>query len=227
MENSIVRDASEEMRKRRAKRRAMAVAGIRGYYSPRLHFAASLALAVGASVVALPHLKNVSTLSWFTVPFVLITADAIEWVLHRYVMHRYRWFASGVFRRHALHHALFCADDMAIGCPRELRFVLMHPADLAALAGMLAALASTIGLVASADSGWLALSTGAVYIFVYELMHTLWHLPPNGWVKRVTPLEWMRRFHSRHHQPELMNRFNFAVTVPIFDWVFRTVAPLP
>jgi len=35
----------------------------------------------------------------------------------------------------------------------------------------------------------------------------------------------LREHHRRHHHPALMQKWNFNVTVPLFDWVHRTLAP--
>ena len=47
---------------------------------------------------------------------------------------------------------------------------------------------------------------------------------------RVTELEGailgvLRRHHAWHHTPELMQRWNFNVTVPLADWILRTIHP--
>ncbi len=35
----------------------------------------------------------------------------------------------------------------------------------------------------------------------------------------------LRTHHARHHDPRLMQRWNFNVTVPLFDAVMGTIAP--
>ena len=32
----------------------------------------------------------------------------------------------------------------------------------------------------------------------------------------------LRRLHLHHHNPKLMSRYNFNITYPIGDWLFRT-----
>ncbi len=32
----------------------------------------------------------------------------------------------------------------------------------------------------------------------------------------------LRHHHTVHHDPRLMNRYNFNITYPIFDWLFGT-----
>jgi hypothetical protein len=208
---------------RRLQRRANAVAGISRLYNPWAHLGCSVLLATGAGSLALSQLRAVEFLEWCTVPAVFLLANAIEWMLHCHFMHHRRWLGSSTYRRHALHHALFVAEDMAIGCFRELRFVLIHPIDLMTLAAIMLTLSGAIGLCVSNNCGWLSLLTCAACLAFYELTHLLCHYPPDSVMGRLAQVPQLRRFHARHHRPESMAGFNFNVTVPIFDWIFRTL----
>jgi hypothetical protein len=210
-------------KQRRAERRARAVAGIGRLYNPWVHLGCSLTLAWGACAIALANIRTVRPLEWCCVPAVLLIANAIEWVLHCQFMHHLHWLGGETYRRHALHHVLFVADEMAVGCARELRFVLIHPADLATLAAIMASISCGLGLLLSSNCGWLALVTCAVYLAFYEVSHLLCHFPAESRLGRFAQVQRLRRFHARHHRPELMSHVNFNVTVPIFDWAFRTL----
>jgi sterol desaturase/sphingolipid hydroxylase (fatty acid hydroxylase superfamily) len=37
----------------------------------------------------------------------------------------------------------------------------------------------------------------------------------------------LRRHHAIHHDPRLMQRYNFNVTVPLWDWVRGTIVTDP
>ena len=214
---------SKSSQERRAERRRRAVAGIGRLYNPWAHLGCSLALTGGACAVALASVRTVRPLEWCCVPAVFLVANAIEWVLHCQFMHQLRWLGGTTYRRHALHHVLFVADEMAIGCARELRFVLIHPADLATLAAIMASISGGLGLLLSRNCGWLALLTFAVYVGFYEVSHLLCHFPAESTLGRLAQVRRLRQFHARHHRPENMGRFNFNVTLPVFDWAFRTL----
>jgi Fatty acid hydroxylase superfamily len=180
-------------------------------------------LASGACALALARVQDAQPMEWASVPLAFLLANAVEWALHCQFMHHLRWLGGATYRRHALHHVLFVDAEMAIRCMRELRFVLIHPRDLATLAAIMAAVSGGFGLLATANCGWLALATCAVYLAYYETSHLLCHYPAESRLGRMARVQRLRRFHARHHRPELMGHVNFNVTVPVFDWVFRTL----
>src|SRR4029078_13703134 len=72
--------------------------------------------------------------------------------------------------------------------------------------------------------GWLCLLTTSLYVVSYELSHLAYHLPENSFIGRRAFVRVMREHHARHHDPRLMQRYNFNVTVPLGDWLFGTFA---
>jgi sterol desaturase/sphingolipid hydroxylase (fatty acid hydroxylase superfamily) len=63
----------------------------------------------------------------------------------------------------------------------------------------------------------------------YEWLHLSYHLPASNPIARNGIITWLRQQHAVHHTPELMQRWNFNVTVPFADWVLGTTyrGPLP
>jgi len=59
-------------------------------------------------------------------------------------------------------------------------------------------------------------------VLSYEWLHLSYHLPPESRVGRLRPIRALCRHHALHHDPRLMQRWNFNVTVPFWDWVMRT-----
>ena len=59
----------------------------------------------------------------------------------------------------------------------------------------------------------------------YEVLHLCYHAPKNSFIGRRKIIGVLRTHHARHHDPRLMQRYNFNVTVPIFDWIMGTMAP--
>ncbi|HUE39224.1 MAG TPA: hypothetical protein VMR29_06945, partial [Candidatus Binatia bacterium] len=57
----------------------------------------------------------------------------------------------------------------------------------------------------------------------YELSHLSYHLPPTSFVGRRWLVRVLRQHHARHHDPRLMQRWNFNVTIPFWDWVQGTI----
>jgi len=64
---------------------------------------------------------------------------------------------------------------------------------------------------------WVAVSMG--YVVSYEWLHLSYHLPADSRVGQSRLVRWLRRSHAMHHTPELMQKWNFNVTFPVWDWV--------
>jgi sterol desaturase/sphingolipid hydroxylase (fatty acid hydroxylase superfamily) len=47
-------------------------------------------------------------------------------------------------------------------------------------------------------------------------------LPEDHPIARLGFIAKLREHHRRHHEPRLMKRWNFNVTVPVFDWLHGT-----
>ena len=82
-------------------------------------------------------------------------------------------------------------------------------------------------LVLPAPSPWQGphtwVASVVLYVLTYEWLHLAYHLPADGAVGRLRATRWLRRHHQRHHHPPLMQRWNFNVTLPLWDHVRGTV----
>ena len=84
--------------------------------------------------------------------------------------------------------------------------------------------AALAGWLFGANVGWLFLLTSGAYVTSYELTHLAYHLPAHSFIGRRAFVRAMREHHARHHDPRLMQKWNFNVTLPLADWIFRTYA---
>ena len=66
-------------------------------------------------------------------------------------------------------------------------------------------------------------ATFAMYVVTYEWLHLAYHLPPDGPIGRLAPVRWLRRHHAAHHRPALMQKWNFNITLPLWDWLRGTI----
>jgi hypothetical protein len=216
--------AEHEPARRRIRERLLAA--IPPSYSPWLHLAGTTG--VGAAVLALGAfgVRDLRAVELLVVPAVLLFANGFEWRAHRDLMHRMRRPLSFLYKRHTPeHHAVYVEDDMAIRDLRELKLVLIPAWGVLGIMLTLAPLALGVGALTTANAGWLTLVTAGVYMVAYELSHLSYHLPPESFVGRLPLVRALRRHHARHHDPRLMQRWNFNVTVPLFDWLHGTIAP--
>ena len=61
-----------------------------------------------------------------------------------------------------------------------------------------------------------------IYVVSYEWMHLAWHLPEDTFIGSLGLVRGLRQHHAVHHDPRLMQKWNFNVTVPLWDLVRRT-----
>lgn len=192
-------------------------------YSPVLHLL--LPALAGAILVAFA-LGGVAELrAWelALVPVFFVAGNAVEWHVHRGLLHRRTRYLEVLYVRHTpQHHLLFVADDLAVRALRELRFVLLPGRVLLALVALAAAGALAARAFGQANVARLWLASAIVYVLGYEWLHLAFHLPPESPVGRLRLVRALRPHHQAHHAPHLMNRRNFNVTVPVWDLVRGT-----
>ncbi|HEV8321004.1 MAG TPA: sterol desaturase family protein [Myxococcota bacterium] len=203
--------------------RATLVARIPRWYSPWAHLACPSVVGLGLIVVAVLLLRDVRWWDLLVVPLTFVASNVTEWRTHRYVLHRRSRFVELLYDRHTPeHHRVFITEDMAMRSTREFRLVLI-PAY-----GILVTFLVTLPLAALA--WWAGLHNGAAlyvattmgYVVSYEWLHLAYHLPPDSGLGRLWLVRVLRRHHATHHDPALMQRWNFNVTIPLWDWVRGT-----
>ena len=222
--------AREEGRRRFADRRERirteTSAAIPRWYSPVGHLAATTGIGITVLAVALTRLHDIRPFEWMVIPLTFVLANGFEWRVHKNVLHRRFWPFEVIYDRHTpMHHVVFVEDDMEVRSRREWRMVLMPAAGVLGAVLVTAPFALAFGRLGSPNAGWLLLVTAALYMVTYELSHLAYHLSPDGIVGRNRLVRRLREHHARHHDPRLMQRYNFNVTIPLFDWVMGTMAP--
>jgi hypothetical protein len=206
------------------RRRAEVVATIPAWYNPALHLAAPSLVGIGLMVLALSRLSAPRPIHLVTVPITVFAALGLEWRVHKYVLHRRTRGVRVLYERHELaHHVVYTCDDMTMRSRREWWLVLM-PAYAVLLVALVNAPATLlVGLVFGHDPGCIYLATSMFFFLSYEWLHLAYHLPAESFVGGLGVVVALREHHRRHHDPSLMKRWNFNVTLPAFDWLHRTV----
>ncbi|HEX2762565.1 MAG TPA: sterol desaturase family protein [Allosphingosinicella sp.] len=198
--------------------RQRVVARLPSWYSHWAHLVGPALIGIALIAFCLGRVRGftavdaVATLAW------LAACNALEWNIHRHLLHHRAW---AFYDRHTPeHHGIFRDHDMTIRSSRELPLVLIPGYAVIALFLLLAAPAAALALIRP-NLGFLFYATGIFYILAYEWMHLLYHLPvpARGW---PPPLAALRRHHAAHHDPKLMQEWNFNTTVPMWDAVKAT-----
>jgi hypothetical protein len=208
----------------RDRMREKKLAEIPSWYKPYGHLSATIGLGLLVLALAWHQVGPIRPLEWLVIPATLVLGNLLEYRLHKFALHRRRPPFKLLYDRHTpQHHAIYMTEDMAIRSTREFRLVLIPAAGVATLLVSTIPFALLTGLLLGANAGWLFIVTSAFVMVSYEVLHLTYHLPPESFVGRRWIIRVLRRHHATHHDPRLMHKWNFNVTVPFFDWVFDTI----
>lgn len=196
-------------------------------YSPLAHLAATTGIGVAAIVAGVMAIDAFRWRHLAVAALFLVLSNLVEWLAHKYLLHRRQRFLEPLYDQHVpRHHRFYVDGDMAVGTRREWRFVLMPARGVLAIAALAIPLALIVGALFGHDAGWVALMTVGSYATIYEVMHLCYHLPDTHPVRGIWPtrhlIRWLSRHHARHHDPRLMRTWNFNVTVPLWDFILGT-----
>lgn len=194
-------------------------------YRGGLHFGFTITLCLITIGVCAANLSAVAIPEWATVPLTFLYANLVEYFGHRGPMHRPVRGLGLIFRRHAgQHHRFFRDDAMAFDGPRDFKAVLFPPVMIVFyLAGFALPAGLLLAWVATPNVALLFVLTAVAYFLNYELLHFAYHADPTGRLARLPGMDRLRRLHTLHHRPALMQSHNFNITYPIGDWLFGTL----
>jgi hypothetical protein len=196
---------------------------IPGWYNPWVHLSIPTTLGVAVVAGAVLLMRDLRAIELLAVPAGLFFIFFFEWNAHKHVLHRRRPLVSVIYDRHELqHHVIYTDKDMAMRSRREFWLILVPAYAIMLIFVTSLPLAYLLSLVLSPNVGLLFIATAMVFFVAYEWLHLAYHLPPESAVGRLGVIAFLREHHRIHHDPRLMRHWNFNVTVPVFDWIFRT-----
>ena len=195
------------------------------YYSGYLHYSFTVGFALAVGYWAVNHITTVTTADLIVIPFGIIYANFVEYIVHRYPLHHKYPGLGLLFDRHAVqHHRYFTHEAISAFTAKQYRFVLFPALAIVAFIPLAAGPAAyLISLLLGPNAGYLILAVSVLYFALYESLHLSNHLPRTHWCFKIPGVEWMCRFHRLHHDPRYSKKYNFNVTFPLFDIIFRTL----
>ena len=172
---------------------------------------------------------RLATVRWtdaLVIPFVVLLANYFEWRVHKRVLHKRFWPFEVIYDKHTpMHHMVYVEEDMALRSVKEFRLVLIPAAGVLGIVLAAAPIAFVLARYWSGAAGWLFLLTASLFMVSYEVLHLCYHAPTDSFIGRRKIIARLRAHHAKHHDPRLMQKYNFNVTVPLFDWIMGTMAP--
>jgi hypothetical protein len=208
----------------REPRRAERVARIPASYSPALHMILPSLFGAAFLALALWGVRDLRAVELLVVPLTFLSGFGFEWRVHQILLHRRTPPFSTLYERHELsHHVIYTDDDLAMRSPREMWFILMPPYAVPIVFATVVPFAVGLAWLATENAARLMVATSMIFFLTYEWLHLAYHQPPESRVGRTWPIPRLREVHRIHHDPRLMKRWNFNVTVPLFDWLHGTL----
>jgi len=193
------------------------------WYRGWAHFWLTSCAAVTVIAVCLMRVSNVTWLELLTVPVTLSYANLAEYIGHKGPMHRPFPFLSVIFRHTTVHHRFYTRDHMAYEGARDFHALLLPPSLLVFFFGLFALpVGALLYVVATANVAYLFVASALGYFISYEWLHFCYHAPAGSLLLKIPFLVRLRQHHLVHHDPRLMSRYNFNITVPLVDWLFGT-----
>jgi hypothetical protein len=205
-------------------RRAKILATIEPSYSPTVHFLVPAVLGLLAIAASIYSIRDLRAIELLAIPGTLLFGMEVEWLTHRYILHRRIPGLATLYIRHEKHHhVVYTYDDFTMRSLREAKLVLMPAYAVVLVFALDLPLTLLLSQVFSRNAGLLFLTTAMAFFLLYEWLHLAYHLPPDHPIGRLPIIHRMREVHKRHHTPELMKRWNFNVVAPVTDWMHGTL----
>jgi hypothetical protein len=196
---------------------------IPGWYNPWVHLSIPTAIGIALVIATTSQIHALRLVELLAIPASLLLTFLFEWNAHKYVLHRRSPLVGIIYERHELqHHVIYTHEDMAMRSRREFWLILVPAYAIVLIFVIACPLAFALSWLLSPNVGYLFLATAMVFFVSYEWLHLAYHLPPESAIGRLRVIAFLREHHRLHHDPRLMQKWNFNVTVPVFDWIFRT-----
>ena len=194
--------------------------GYRGWW----HFWFTTTVSLAAVLACALGVERISPMEWLAVPVVFIYANLVEYLGHRGPMHHPVRGLRLIHHRHTKqHHRFFTDREMSFESSNDFKAALFPPVMiLFFIGGFGAPMWLLLYFLASENVAWLAVATAVAYFLNYEWLHFAYHCEPQSRIGRLPGVQTLRLLHLRHHDPRLMAKYNFNITYPICDWLFRT-----
>ena len=208
------------MTERQRKFREQYKAAIGPYYNGLLHIAVMYGAGLGAIWWSLGRLST-PTWEWLVVIPVFLAGNFVEWMMHRFVMHRLVdvFALRAIYDRHTRqHHQYFTDNDATIDTVREFRIVFFPWRVLAVFATSGLLFGYVASLVINANAGYILFITMVGQYLIYETFHYCCHVHENWFVRTMPFINTIRRHHTAHHNQGIMMKYNMNLTFPIADW---------
>lgn len=168
-------------------------------------------------------IKSPSFWELFLIPVTMILGNLVVFLVHKYPLHRKIKPFGFAYKIHSQwHHRFYTHENLVFDSTRDF-FIIFFPIDVVLGFIILVLPLIYFGLVSlvSTNGVFLVLATSCFYFISYEIIHFISHLSETNILMKFPYFRFMRNYHRIHHNPALMNDYNFNIVFPFFDLIFN------
>lgn len=163
--------------------------------------------------------------TWYLLPllcFYFLIINVIEYLFHRYLMHKKTKGMEFIYEHVTVHHGFFADKNMYMEDPRDYYPVILPPLIFIGITVLVVVIASIIFLIFDSNAALFFALVAYSYYFLYEILHFSYHCKDDSILRKLPFVKRLSHYHHLHHQVMLMAHYNFNITFPIADIIFRT-----
>lgn len=192
-------------------------------YNPYVHVFFNLGLLATLMVYNFTKVSSWNLISILVLVGMYFFGDLVVFVLHKYPLHhRFKYWSYPYDTHTVMHHRYFTADTITYDDAVDFNAVFF-PMIVIAGFGLIGAPLIFVGAnyFFGLEMAHLITGSAAGYFLLYEFFHWASHLHAEHVLMKFPWIKYMRSHHIAHHNPRLMNKFNFGIVDPLADFIFR------
>ena len=187
------------------------------------HIGYTLVFCVAGMIVPSLFIADPRPADFLVIPAAFIVANFVEYIIHRWPLHRKYKGLEFMLDLHMLHHDYFDETTYQIDCYEDFGMIVFPPIVLNMLALVVTpAFCAVAWWLFGRNAALLFYATVMGYYMLMQLLHVLTHLPAGHWIANLPGIHYLWVHHKIHHTRNRMVKVNFNFIVPIADIVFGT-----
>jgi len=195
------------------------------WYSGIFHYLFNGTLLIGSAVFMFLMIENLQLIELLTIPVMMVLGSLTVYLIHRYPLHqKYKKIRKETYDQHTLiHHRFYTNTLYQVGKNEKSNTFLFPPAVVFSFCIVVLPLFFVLTSLFLPDNVvYLFVGMSSTYFLLYEIVHYTSHLSESHWLMKIGYFRRMRQHHLDHHDPRLMEKYNFNIVCPLFDYVFGT-----
>jgi len=174
-------------------------------------------------ITPLMFIRDPGPLDLLTIPATFVFANFVEYVIHRWPMHRRYPGAGFMMDLHMLHHRYFFEENYRIDSFADFGLIVFPPAVLNILAfGVCPIIFAASWWLLGRNAALLFFATVMAYYTAMQIIHVATHARHDHWILNLPAIRYLWNHHQIHHSRRQMTKVNFNFIIPLADLLART-----